>query len=83
MKVATTFDLVAAREALRAEGLPLELRLHDACGAQTMELREIDGSAGEGEGLLERGRAVVSEVFASRGLAVEPVDQEGRILRVR
>ena len=45
MSVATTFDVAAARDALRDEGLPFELHLHDACGAQTMELRECDGAS--------------------------------------
>lgn len=79
MAVATIFDVVAAREALKAAGLSWELHLHDACGAQTMELRPVDGAARDE---LAQAFEVVSAEFANRRLALEMVDDEGRILRV-
>ncbi|MBR2682070.1 MAG: hypothetical protein IKE22_02245 [Atopobiaceae bacterium] len=79
MAVATIFDVVAAREALEASGIPCELHLHDACGAQTMELRPQGAAA---EDTLAQAFEVVATTFAARGLVVELTDDEGHILRV-
>lgn len=79
MAVATIFDVVAAREALTSAGVPCELHLHDACGAQTMELKLADGAERDA---LVQAFEVVSAEFAKRRLAVEVADNEGRILRV-
>lgn len=79
MAVATVIDVVAARKALEAAGLSWELHLHDACGAQTMELKPTEGAVRDE---LARAFEVVSAEFANRRLAVEMVDDEGRILRV-
>lgn len=83
MRVATTFDVVAAREALAEAGLACELHLHDACGAQSMELRPTgEGAAEEAGDLLAQAAELVTKTLASRGLAVESVDKDGCILRV-
>lgn len=79
MAVATTFDVVAARKALEASGIPCELHLHDACGAQTMELRPQGPTADD---TLAQAFEVVATTFAARGLVVELMGCEGHILRV-
>lgn len=79
MAVATTFDVVAARKALEAAGIHCELHLHDACGAQTMELRPQGHAA---EDTLARAFEVVATTLAARGLVVELMSDEGHILRV-
>jgi hypothetical protein len=80
MRNASIFDVIAAREALVAADVACELHLHDACGAQTMELRPLDNAPDD---VLSQAYAVVEGVFAERGLAVEVLDAQGRNLRVR
>lgn len=76
MPVITTFQVADCTKELQARDLPWRVRLHDACGAQTLSLAPVgDGAPSDGaspdDGGLAQARSLASAFFSRVGAPIE------------
>ena len=70
MRAITTFQVVDCNKELEAGALGWRVRLHDACGRQTLSIEPADSrDAPTADG--EAARAAVINFFANAGVPVE------------
>ena len=60
-------DIVSINKILERDNSPFRVHLHDACGAQTLELRSIDDTVSPDETI----RDLVRTFFKSRNRKIE------------